>query len=205
MTTPPPKNAPTAFEIAMQARSNTVKRMAQMRAQRLDAMKEGFARLLEPERELSKDLFVTNFLPFFCGEVPSTPEVIQAWTHVAGNLFSAVRIVEHGKTIAIVPPLSNPNAFKPISGDQRRAYNADGIMTASSDRAAMDPVGAVSTAADGLTQRFLTNEVKPAEEDRQAWIDLLAVFGKTLDPKPAQATTAEAQKPESDEELEDYE
>jgi hypothetical protein len=168
-------------------------------------MKQDFNSLLEPDRELSKDLFIINFLPYFCGEQVADKEVLRAWFNVASTPFHSVRIVENGQTVAIVPPIQDIEAFSPISGDKRRQNNTPSIIEQSELRAAINPIAGVSTAADGLTARFLTTEFQPSDKHRKAWEDMLAIFGKTLTPGQASASAPGASTSErSNEELEDY-
>jgi hypothetical protein len=194
------------MEQAQQARARTVEKLDLQRRQRVAQLKTNFAALNEPERELSRDLFVANFLPYFCGEQATTKEVLRAWLNVASSPFHAVRLVENGKTIGIVPPIQEHSTFKPISGDDRRTYNTGAILEMSAQRAGIDPVSSIGTMNEGLTNRFLSDAPEIATAHRKAWEELLAIFGKSLDPtKSVAASSKSGNELQSDEPLEDYE
>jgi hypothetical protein len=163
-----------------------------------NALKSDFTQTTgAPMREISEADFRQHFLPYFCGELPSTPEVKQVWCQVAGTPFNPVAIIgDGGRVVATVPPLVDTNVIRAKTRNTvgKSALPVDSIMSQAVQRASLSPQLAQTQMVRDLTNRYRVTENKPSPTLRQQWEALLTYFGKSFDPKKAAAA-----KPDADE------
>ena len=147
--------------------------------------------------QLPEKLFVTNFLPFFCGErdPEKDPDFFVFWVSIAGSPVSEVEIIdERGKPLFRVPPLNDTTIIKP-DRTVKNSINFSQIITMAKMYANMTPTAGQNALMNGLGEKYKELQAKSEIFDKNTirWLDILARYGKL--PKQVTTSTSAPSKP----------
>lgn len=153
----------------------------------IDEIGDNLAKDPSSLRSIDEKMFVTLFIPLFCGEdISAYPGLSYAtWINqVAGSLFQEVVVLSNkdGTEIFRVPPLLSPTAMKPLSGDGPRGVMKS--MTAVVDQAMLlsrQGVGAMWAFMDAqLRERnMLFDKDRDDTTYLKRWVEIFARYKRT--------------------------
>lgn len=132
--------------------------------------------------KLPENLFVENFLPYFCGEVeiPEETELYSLWYGIAGSPTGEVDIIDtRGKSLYKVPPLMNTNIINPKREDSND-MNFSQIINLATMYGNMTPMAGMNALNTGLANKLETLRNKSVEfsEYETRWIEIFKRYGK---------------------------
>lgn len=165
----------------MNMASDPIRNMLQKDLERKTAeLKAGFAALAQSNtRSVPENIFVTHFLPLFCGESQENKSVLlDNWYAIAGTPYSPVNVVDiYGNVIVTVPPILNREVL-PVKIERDNGDLSDVFETAAR-KAEFSPKLGENHVVNELSKRFLsTIDTSPNDALKAQWAAVFSKYGK---------------------------
>lgn len=131
--------------------------------------------------KLPENLFVENFLPYFCGEldIAANDEVIPYWYAIAGSPNKEVSIIdERGQSLYQVPALADTSIIDPTKEQGR--VNFGEIVSLAKLYTNQSPVAGENYINKKLAEKFykLTAKSKVFSDNEKRWVEIFKRYGK---------------------------
>lgn len=131
--------------------------------------------------KLPEQLFVTNFLPYFCGElnIDTNEDVLPYWFSIAGSPNKEVSIIDgRGIELYKVPALSDTSIIDPTK--EKGKMNFGEIVSLAKLYTNLSPAQGQNFINDKLAEKFykLTAKSKIFTDNEKRWYDIFARYGK---------------------------
>lgn len=148
--------------------------------EKIKQMKEDFDQLDKLNiRSIPENIFVFNFLPFFCGEkVENSNYLLNTWLDIAGSNYKPVNVVDNnGKVVITVPPIHDNNAIEPVTN---RRDDLSYMFRESREKSTLSPNLGINIVNDALGSRF-HKVIRDTQNSpiKEKWLALFRHYGKT--------------------------
>lgn len=158
-------------------------------------------------RSLPERLFVSNFLPFFAGELDpkQSPDFYSLWISIAGSPMAELDIVDDRNTpLFRVPGLIDSSIINP-NRENKSGMNFADVVIMAKLYGNMTPAAGANALNKGLSEKYRQLQAKSPtfETNVKRWYEILKRYGKTKE--PSSQTTVQSKTPQSnivDDELE---
>lgn len=134
------------------------------------------------KRYLPESLFVTNFLPYFCGELELTQntKLLDMWYTIAGGQFNEVDIVDISNTVIFtVPAIVNSDIINPRAN--RGDLSFSDIVTLSKLKSNITPVAGDNALQQGLVikiEQLREKKITSFSNNEERWLSIFKRYGK---------------------------
>lgn len=170
------------------AQNNFLKERTRIEKQRiLDVESVFYSGLVEEYKKnkpvLPERIFVSDFLPYFCGErnINDNVEVLPLWFSIAGNPSGEVTIIDTaGRSLFDVPPVINSSKFDPTYNKDRSRMSIDDIEHMSNQLSKTIPIRGDRYRDEAYNERLreLANKAYDPSNLEKRWLDIFIRYGK---------------------------
>lgn len=133
-------------------------------------------------RKLPERLFVSDFLPYFCGELDlsSNPKLLDMWYTISGGQTNEVDVVDiDGSVLFVVPALLNTKVINPRTNRGDLSF-AD-IITLSKLKSNITPIAGENALTQGLeikVEQMREHKSTSFSENENKWNFIFQKYGK---------------------------
>lgn len=149
----------------------------------------------DSKRTIPEAVFVNDFLPYFCGDIPITEQVMSTWYLISNNGFSEVDVIgDMGKVAGTVPAILDRPESVSSNAEEKRSITY--MLQEFNSMSTVAPRRAEQDLRDSLISKF-PNETEESLATKAKWESLLNVYGKSLT-KESKSTAKAKQVPDDD-------